>query len=203
MNIVQDIPKRKQSVRDLLSSRRMMISPGVHRWASRRITHILAQQPDVARAKTIHVFWPVLSSREVDLRPFIDASIARGVTIVLPVVTGELRVPDGSPRLEHRKYSGERGLVRNRWNLKEPIDGPIVKPDDWDVIIVPAMGVDLAGNRIGHGFGYYDELLHSLFIPSVCPILSDFLVDDIPVQSSDSPVSTIITEMGYQRISAT
>lgn len=84
----------------------------------------------------------------------------------------------------------------NRWGIREPIDGRIVKPADLDVVIVPLLAYDIHGNRVGYGGGYYDRLLSkcrpdcakvgvSLFQPE--PEIDDILPTDISMDMCITP----------------
>ena len=48
--------------------------------------------------------------------------------------------------------------------------------DEVDVVIVPAMGLDQAGNRVGFGKGYYDNFLSGLDVSFVCPMFASCVV---------------------------
>lgn len=78
--------------------------------------------------------------------------------------------PDSSePRMvmvEVKCLSQYEEMPRNRYGIKEPKEDSAAslrsaKPerDDLDVIIVPGVAFSLAGQRLGHGKGYYDEFL--------------------------------------------
>ena len=51
---------------------------------------------------------------------------------------------------------------KNKWGIPEPpADMPreVAKPGDIDVLVVPGLGFDVQGNRIGQGKGYYDRFI--------------------------------------------
>jgi len=72
--------------------------------------------------------------------------------------------------------------------------------DEVEMIIVPGVVFDLHGHRIGYGGGYYDRMLESIGQnkgTKACLIGVCFecqLVDTIPIEKHDMPVSRIITE---------
>jgi 5-formyltetrahydrofolate cyclo-ligase len=72
------------------------------------------------------------------------------------------------------------------------------------VLFAPALGVDLAGHRIGKAGGYYDRLLADLdtaapaYRPLVVAVVhDDDLVETVPVQAHDRAVDAILTPTRY------
>ena len=64
-----------------------------------------------------------------------------------------------------------------------------------DLIIVPGVGFDPCGNRIGHGKGYYDSLLRHARNTLKIGLAFEFQIQEkIPVEDHDVHVDTIITE---------
>jgi 5-formyltetrahydrofolate cyclo-ligase len=52
-------------------------------------------------------------------------------------------------------------IVKNSWNIPEPVDGIEISNDKLDVVFVPLLAFDKQGNRIGYGKGFYDKFLAS------------------------------------------
>ena len=50
-------------------------------------------------------------------------------------------------------------FVENKWGVPEPTSGDDVLPENIDVVLLPMLCFDLAGNRVGYGKGYYDRFL--------------------------------------------
>lgn len=66
---------------------------------------------------------------------------------------------------------------------------------DMDLIIVPARGYDIRGNRLGRGGGFYDRLLKSIDHKKCLGVAYSFQVrPKIPCDHHDQPVSKIVTE---------
>jgi 5-formyltetrahydrofolate cyclo-ligase len=47
----------------------------------------------------------------------------------------------------------------NKFGIEEPVDGIDMFPSEIDLVIVPLLGFDKKGNRVGYGMGYYDRFL--------------------------------------------
>lgn len=50
-------------------------------------------------------------------------------------------------------------IVKNSWNIPEPIDGIEIANSQIDVVFVPLLAFDDHGNRVGYGKGFYDQFL--------------------------------------------
>ena len=48
---------------------------------------------------------------------------------------------------------------KNRWNIHEPAACEMIAPQDIDLVLIPMLGFDKEGNRVGYGKGYYDHFL--------------------------------------------
>jgi 5-formyltetrahydrofolate cyclo-ligase len=68
------------------------------------------------------------------------------------------------------------------------------------LVLVPAFAVDLAGHRLGRGGGSYDRALAR--VPAGTPVAAllyrDELVPDVPVESWDLPVTSVVTPDGWR-----
>ncbi|PQJ35786.1 5-formyltetrahydrofolate cyclo-ligase [Salinibacter sp. 10B] len=165
-------PARYAALGTLIGSRALSLSP-------------------VAQASVVHVYWPLPEQGEVDTRPLIGALRGQGKTVVLPVVTS---YDPAAPTMEHRRYDGHSATTTNRWGIREPANTAQVSPDALDVVLVPALGVDQRGNRIGHGSGYYDAFLRHVDVPCIALIYADCFVSHLPSAPHDIPVTTVVTE---------
>ena len=156
-------------------------------------SHALAH-PAVARADTVHVYWPLRAQGEVDTRPLIQALRGLDKTVVLPVVTS---YDPGAPAMEHRRYEGPSSLTPNRWGIQEPTDTAQIAPHALDVVLLPALGVDRHGNRIGQGAGYYDTFLSTVDAPRLALIYEACFAETLPSAPHDVPVTAVATERGW------
>jgi 5-formyltetrahydrofolate cyclo-ligase len=91
---------------------------------------------------------------EINPVPLMRAFAAAGATMALPVVAGR-----GKP-LTMRSWNFGEPLVSGVWGIREPPESaPEVFPD---ILIVPMLAFDRAGQRIGYGAGYYDMTIARL-----------------------------------------
>lgn len=98
-------------------------------------------------------------------------------------------------QMEAREYRGREHLVPNTYGIPEPDEScPIVKPEDFSLILVPALCCDERGYRLGHGGGYYDRYLTGYSGPTMALCRDKLLFPAIPAEEHDRPVGTILTE---------
>ena len=158
-----------------------------------RSAQVVAQAitlPELQQAETVHAYWPLLRSREIDIRPLIAWLQASGKQIVLPVVDSFT----GAPRLRHVRFEMPEALRPNRWGIHEPTGGKSVPVETIDAVVVPALGAGRNGHRLGFGKGYYDAFLRTLVASTICPVFAACLVDHAPAEAHDAPLDILITE---------
>ncbi len=90
---------------------------------------------------------------------------------------------------------GEYGILEPKDELKKRNDRS-VSPSQIDVALIPGLGFDRFGGRIGHGKGYYDRLIPEL-TENCCRIGIAFdcqIVDRIPTSAHDQFMNLVVTE---------
>ncbi len=111
--------------------------------------------------------------------------------VVLPRVAGL-----GLPLTFHRPGAGP--LIVSRFGVAEPPPGlPAVDPD---IVLVPLLGVDRRGHRVGYGAGHYDRTLAALRqrrrIVAIGCAWDCQLVDEVPADEWDEPLDAVATPTG-------
>jgi 5,10-methenyltetrahydrofolate synthetase len=105
---------------------------------------------DVA-GRRIAAFWPIRG--EVNLHGWMAGASDRGAQVCLPVV-----VEKNHPVKFHRWTPGS-AMAKGIWDIPVPAHRTRLVPD---VVIVPLLGVDEDGYRLGNGGGFYDRTLARL-----------------------------------------
>ncbi len=86
------------------------------------------------------------------------------------------------------------GMQRSSYGIQEPIEVKKVSMREIDMILVPGIGFDKKGNRIGFGKGYYDNFLKNISALKIGLCMDFEIIDDIPADEWDVPVNIIISE---------
>ncbi len=142
--------------------------------------------PEWANAERIAGYVPIQA--ELDPGGALDAARAEGKTVVLPRVDLERQ------RVVLHRWEGE-ALEPGAFGIPEPApDAPTV--DEVDLILVPALGVDEGGHRIGWGKGFYDKLLAAEARTAFrVAVVFDFqLLSECPVTPHDVPAHVVVTD---------
>ncbi|MDD1655298.1 MAG: 5-formyltetrahydrofolate cyclo-ligase [Methanomicrobiales archaeon] len=180
--------EEKNRVRQVMRCNREAMTPAERRERSERIcSHVLALIPD---RETVMVY----SAKELEANtlPLIRTLLARGNRVIVPIIVKA----DVSLRLSYLEDPAV--LVPSTFNVPEPIGNEIpARPGDVDTIILPMLGFDRNGGRLGYGAGYYDRFLaqnpriRKIGIAYACQE-----ADRIPVDGNDIHMNCIITEDG-------
>lgn len=119
---------------------------------------------------------------ELATREFFDL-LPRDKHYYLPRVNG--------PLLDILPYDAAR-MHLGAFRIEEPDGDDVVDVDNIDLIVVPAVAYDRAGNRVGRGKGYYDRLLRNCRAIKVGVCYPFQIVDDIDSEAHDVRVDYII-----------
>ncbi|MFY0636549.1 5-formyltetrahydrofolate cyclo-ligase [Maricaulis maris] len=136
-------------------------------------------------------YWPLAG--EMDPRPLMARLATAGHSICLPVVVG-----DGQS-LEFRSWQLGDALERKALGVMEPLSHqPVCQPS---LLLVPLVGCDRSGNRLGYGKGYYDHTLSALraarAIRAIGLAFDCQMVADLPADGHDQPLDALATESRF------
>ena len=149
-------------------------------------THLQRSFPDLAHG-VIAFCWPY--KNEYDARHLLAGLRRRGVTTVLPVIVAP------KSALVFREWHPGVTLEEGPLGIPFPSNGPQVQPD---TVLLPVVGFDAGGYRLGYGGGYFDRTLAAIaHRPRVIAIAYEFMfVETIHPQPHDLPVDYVVTERG-------
>jgi len=188
---VSDVPavrQEKAALRARLLAARARLSADQRAAAGRAIRDALLDRPEIQMAGTIAAYYSI--GAEPDTRGLVYALWKRGSYVLLPV----LRV-DGD--LDWASYEGPESLVPGPRGLREPSEPPrgVGAVARADAVLVPALAVDRAGNRLGRGGGSFDRALArvSPLVPLIALVYDDEIVDRVPAEHHDVKVRAAVS----------
>lgn len=194
-------PTRTQ-LRRLLRQRRRQLSLAEQRRASQRLCRQLRCLSEMLSARHVALYLP--NDGEIDPVPLLSWLRRRNAHAYLPVLR-----PLADNALWFVRYDSRTPMIRNRFGIAEPATRfgahRARRRPAWalDVILLPLVGFDDQGQRIGMGGGFYDRTLafthpqRSLGGPR--PKLIGLAhevqhVDSLPVASWDVPLDAIVSD---------
>ena len=192
---MEAIAAQKLALRDQLVTGRGRRSLLEVAESARALADHLMATPEVRRAATVAAY--VSIGTEPGTGPLLDALVATGRRVILPVVLPDLD-------LDWAVYDGQGGLARARRGLLEPT-GERLGVDavaTADVVLTPGLAVDRTGMRLGQGGGCYDRALGRVPVGTfTCTLLyADELLDAVPAATHDRPVTAVATPAGVSRL---
>jgi len=144
----------RPALRRQLRQARRLLSPSQQRQAARKLYRQLSQHPVFRRAKDIALYLP--NDGEIDPRPLLLAAQRRGKRTYLPVLKAWPRT-----RMVFQRLMPNESLRPNRFGIAEPVYRPSRQRKVWtlDLVLMPLVGFDESGGRLGMGGGFYDRSL--------------------------------------------
>ena len=134
--------------------------------------------------KTVAAYWPI---KKIDVRPVLNRLASCSAIAALPVMMGQMQP------LSFRLWSPTDTLSPLPSAFATDPASPEAVPD---IVIVPLLGFDDAGNRIG--YGYYDRTLNSLRrgrdVEAVGVAYDEQEYEKIPVGAGDARLDMVLTD---------
>ena len=191
MDVPRDIGHwRKLKRAELLARREAAIEVDYRQWNA-SVTSFLLKGFPLLQGMTVGIYWPFRG--EFDPRFAMRELKKHGATAALPVV-----VQKASP-LQFREWWPGAPMTRGVFNLPIPAVPSVVHPQ---ALLIPPVGFDERGYRLGYGGGYFDRTLASM-TPMPLKIGVAFELSRITTihpQHHDVPMDFIITEAGIHDV---
>lgn len=141
-----------------------------------------------------HIFLPIVEHKEVDTEFLLQILAGKDKEIVLSKSDFETR------EMTHFLLTDNTKIVKNEYNIPEPVNGLPVPTEMIDVVFVPLLAYDKQGNRVGYGKGFYDKFL-SQCKPDVIKIglsffdaeeqLEDVIATDVKLDFMVTPINVL------------
>ncbi len=143
----------KKELRQYLLSERMAIQPvQMEKYQDMILIHF--QQVPLPFLQYLHSYLPIDGRNEPDPDPMVRMLEFRnpGMRMAVPKLMSQTD-------MAHIAVDDYTEWIKNDFGILEPAEGESLRADKFDLVFVPLLGVDLKGNRIGYGKGYYDRFL--------------------------------------------
>ncbi|MEO7433334.1 MAG: 5-formyltetrahydrofolate cyclo-ligase [Dokdonella sp.] len=145
-----DAADPRAALRAELRARRDALSAGERILASQSLVASLEQAPRFLTDRRVAGYWAVAG--ELPLAALIQGLRQRDQVYHLPIVGADRQLKFGPWR-----PGGD--ITMNRYGIPEPVcaSSDLLEPAQMDVVLVPLLGFDQRGHRLGFGGGYYDR----------------------------------------------
>ena len=184
----------KKELRQKLRRIVATIPPEEIRDRSARAGHLLTQQPEYRKAEIVMVFLSL--PREIDTAPVVLQAWHDRKRVLAPKISWEQR-----RMLPTEISSLTTGVRESSLGIREPVEGIPIPVGLIDLVIVPGLGFDELGNRLGRGRGFYDRFLsHPDFRGTACGLaFEEQLVHSVPSAAHDVQVDMLVTDARVRR----
>ena len=176
----------KQNIRDLILEKRKQLSVSEKVKLSRSIIRNLFLLPEFQKAKTIHTY---ISSKfnEVDTIELIVELLSQNKNVVVLIADSETKL------MTHTYLRSINDLHKGAYDILEPKNIISASIDKIDIAIIPVVAIDVLGNRIGFGAGFYDRFLQSVHCSKIGLAYDFQIIDTVPHTGHDIPLDYIIS----------
>jgi 5-formyltetrahydrofolate cyclo-ligase len=150
-------PGTKAELRKIYREKRSRLSLADMAALSRRIADQFFAGFNLTKLAVLSTFIRIPKFNEIDTstiyyRLWLEFPAIRTGAPAADLVAGTIVTVEFGPSSE---------LIETRWGIREPL-GPVIPPDQIDLVLVPLLCYDRGGHRIGYGKGFYDRLLRAV-----------------------------------------
>ena len=193
---ISSVPTDKPELRRILRARRNALSSEDQRLAAAQLASHLAGTRLCMVSRRIACYLP--NDGEIDTHPVIERIWRMRKTCYLPVLS-----PLAHDRLWFAPAEPGMELTPNRFGIPEPVvqTRDLVRVQELDLVLMPLVGFDDRGNRLGMGGGFYDRSLEFLRHrahwrkPHVLGLAYDFQrINGLEPDAWDIPLQGVVTD---------
>ena len=182
---------RKSLIRkSSLEKRKQWLSLQDNEYLIKRLNEKIIQFIEQNNFQNIATYFPLTRKFEIDISPVNSWMLKTGRSVSLPLI-------NGSDMFMHKILSMDN-LIEGPYQTMQPDNlCPVTPAASIDLVIVPYAAIDIQGNRLGYGKGFYDkycsQVKSTTKLVSVIPteLISKHL---IPIESWDLKLDHLITE---------
>lgn len=191
---MSEVTAQKEALRRQLRLAVAGLSPSERSMTAAAVVQRITTEARWQRARTVLLFVPLTD--EVDVFPLLNQALAHRKVVMLPRFNGQAGAYEAA-----RISNLATDIVPGRFGVPEPAAACAVCPlNQLDVTLVPGLGFDRVGRRLGRGKGFYDRLLNGASgefwgIGHDCQ-----LVAELPGESHDVVLNCIVTPAHWMEV---
>ena len=174
----------KKILRAQLRERLQVLSAEAQETQSKRACKVFLSHEGYARAASILLYMPLRG--EVDVRLIMERAISDRKSVALPRFIPETNSYGAF-------FVGDEPLAIGPFGALEPAESNPVLVNRLDLIVVPGLGFDARGRRLGRGKGFYDRLLCTANGVKCGICFDEQLLAEIPVEPHDVHLDFVAT----------
>ena len=143
---------KKKVVREVYLSQRNKYTIGIINEYSKKICNKFIKKFIKKKTDNIHIFIPMIERGEINTWFIINKLIKMGKNVI-------------SSSIDIKKKEMNHHIIndclynKNDLGMFEPVTRFFTNIDEFSIVIIPLLGYDKKGNRVGYGYGYYDRFL--------------------------------------------
>lgn len=187
----------KDELRKEMLERRRTLSSGEIVAISQNVAERFFAEIDLETVGRLHTFIRIAKFNEID-----TSMIYMRLWRDRPqIATYAPQIDHETGRMQSVEFDEHTPLMTGRWGIREPAEGEMISPSEVDLVIVPMLGFDHLGHRIGYGKGFYDRFLKQTRLDCLKVGLCHWPPLDAPIETheADVPLDIIITPNGVFR----
>jgi 5-formyltetrahydrofolate cyclo-ligase len=182
--VTGSVVAEKRELRRIVRERMDGLSIEAQSEKSKLVCDLFLRQEVFERSESILLYMPL--AREVDVQLIFQRSLAEKKRVALPRFSPET----GS---YGAFFVGDKPLVVGAFGILEPAQDNPVPLNRLDLVVVPGVGFDSRGRRLGRGKGFYDRLLSEATGVKCGVCFDEQLLETIPVEPHDVGVDFLAT----------
>jgi len=185
------VKEEKAAVRRRMAALRSALSAQERSVQSGKIAENVLSWETYLAAEVVFVYASM--GAEVETWGLMERMLADGKKLCLPRMGGK-------GRMSALTYAEGDELERSAYGAMEPLaDAEVVHPQSIGLVLVPALAVTRAGERIGYGGGCYDRYLPLTQACRAALCFSQQIVDRLPVDMYDGSMNVLVAPEGVIR----
>jgi 5-formyltetrahydrofolate cyclo-ligase len=191
----------KSTLRRQLKAARNALTPTLRRAAARASLRLALRHGLLLRAQRIGLYFP--KGGEFDSHALLNQALLMQRECYLPLLPRRGRV------LRFGRIGRNTRMTTNRYGIAEPVDVRPLRARQLDLLLMPLVGFDSQGYRLGMGGGYYDATLAFMHHrrlwrkPRLVGVAYECQrVEILPHDPWDMPLDAVLTERRLYRFTS-